>query len=129
MSRPPPVADFSPLFDRALAACARAQQLAARSTQAVAHARATRSSAWRTRALVVDARNAWADSDAIFSLMRHEVEAVAGRMRDAGVDRREAAAAVRAHVRFVLYDGGMNESAAEPVVQRTSSWVDLLFAA
>jgi hypothetical protein len=129
MSRPPLASDFSPLFDRALAACAKAQQLAARSTQAVAHARTTRSSARRTRALVMDARNAWANSDAVFSLMRHEVEAVAGRMRDAGVDRHEAAAAVRAHVRFVLYDGGMNESAAEPVVQRASSWVNMLFAA
>jgi hypothetical protein len=129
MSRPPPTAPFSPLFDRALAACAKAQQLAARGTHAVAHARATRASARRTRALVSDARKAWADSDAIFSLMRHEVEVVATRMRDAGVDRHEAAATVRAHVRFVLYDGGMNEAAAEPVVQRASAWVELLFAA
>jgi hypothetical protein len=129
MSRPPPTVHFSPLFDRALAACAKAQQLAARSTHAVAHARATRSSARRTRTLVSDARKAWADSDAIFSFIREEVEVVAARMREAGVDQHAAAAAVRAHVRFVLYDGGMNEAAAEPVVQRASAWVEMLFAA
>jgi hypothetical protein len=129
MSEPPLPVQFSALFDRALAACAKAQQLAARSTEAVARARVTRSSARRTRALVVGARDAWAESDAIFSLMRHEVEAVAARLRDAGVAREEAAAAVRAHMRFVLYDGGMNEASAEPVVQRASSWVDMLFAA
>jgi hypothetical protein len=54
---------------------------------------------------------------------------VATEMRNAGIDRHEAAAAVRAHARFVLYDGGMNEAAAEPVVQRASSWVESLFAA
>jgi hypothetical protein len=129
MSKPPSAAHFSDLFDRALAACARAQQLADVSTAAVARARATRISVRRTRVLVTDAREAWADSDAIFSLMRHEVEAVAAGMRAAGFDKRKAAAEVRAHVRFVLYDGGFTEAAAEPLVQRASDWVKLLFAA
>jgi hypothetical protein len=129
MSKPPSAAHFTELFDRALAACAKAQQLADVSTAAVARARSTRASARRTRALVADARDAWADSDAIFSIMRHEVEAVAAGMRAAGFDRRKAAAEVRAHVRFVLYDGGFSEAAAEPLVQRASDWVKLLFAA
>ena len=129
MSKPPSAAHFSELFDRALAACARAQQLAHASTEAVARARGTRASVHRTRALVTEAREAWAESDAVFSLMRHEVEAVAAGMRAAGFDRRKAAAEVRAHVRFVLYDGGFSEAAAEPLVQRASDWVKLLFAA
>jgi hypothetical protein len=129
MSATLPSMHFSKLFDRALAACANAQQLTTRSTDAVARARAARASSRRTRALVADAREAWAVSDAVFSLLRHELETVAAEMRQAGLDQRDAAAVVRAHVRFVLYDGGMNEAAAEPVVQRASSWVEMLFAA
>jgi hypothetical protein len=117
------------MLDRALAACARAQQLAAQSTDAVARARAAHCSSRSSRVLVRQARRAWAESDAIFSAVRRELETVAAEMREAGVDQRDAAAAVRAHVRFVLYDGGVSEAAAEPVVQRATAWVELLFAA
>jgi hypothetical protein len=50
-------------------------------------------------------------------------------LRDAGVDDRAAVATVRAHIRFVLYDGGLAEQDAEPVVARASLWVEQIYAA
>jgi hypothetical protein len=121
--------DFTHLFDRAVAACAAAQQLSSRSAEAVSRARAARASARRVRALVTETREAWAIADLVYSDMRGEVERVARALRDSGVDNSAAAATVRAHIRFVLYDGGLTERDAEPVVARASDWVDRIYAA
>jgi hypothetical protein len=45
------------------------------------------------------------------------------------VDKSAASASVRAHIRFVLYDGGLTERDAEPVVARASDWVDQVYLA
>jgi hypothetical protein len=45
------------------------------------------------------------------------------------VDSASAAATIRQHIRFVLYDGGLTERDAEPVVTRASTWVDMVYAA
>jgi hypothetical protein len=45
------------------------------------------------------------------------------------MEREDAAAIVRARVRFVLYDGGFREAEAESVVHRASTWVEELFEA
>jgi hypothetical protein len=94
--------DFSKLFDRAVAACAAAQTLSSQ---------------------------AWALADLVYTDMRSEVERVAVTLRNAGMDKSTASATIRAHIRFVLYDGGLPEQAAEPVVARASSWVDSIYAA
>jgi hypothetical protein len=125
----PTSADFSQPFDRAVAACAAAQRLTSKSAEAVARARAARASAWRVRALVTETREAWAIADLVYSDMRGEVERVARALREAGVDNSAASATVRAHIRFVLYDGGRTERDAEPVVARASQWVDRVYAA
>jgi hypothetical protein len=129
VSQPHVATDFSLIFDHAVAACARAQILVARCTETAARARTTRVSARRTRSLAQETRAAWADADAMLEAMRREVEAVAGAMRKSGVSRDAAAAAVRAHVRFVLYDGGLREDESEPVVERASVWVEMFYAA
>jgi len=120
---------FSDLFDRAVAACAQAQRLSAQSAEAVARARATRASARRVRALVSETRDAWAVADLVNSDMRGEVQRVACALRESGMDKSATAATIRAHIRFVLYDGGLAERDAEPVVARANSWVDLVFPA
>jgi hypothetical protein len=125
----PSSADFSNLFDRAVAACAAAQTLTTKSAEAVARARATRASTRRVRALVTETREAWAIADLVNSDMRGEVERVARALRDSGMDNSAASATVRAHIRFVLYDGGLTERDAEPVVARASQWVDRIYAA
>lgn len=89
----------------------------------------THASSRRIRLLAVETRDAWAGADEVFGAMRHEVEVVAGAMRASGVARDDAAAAVRAHVRFVLYDGGLGERDAEPVVERASLWVEMAYSA
>lgn len=122
-------ADFSKIFDRAVAACAAAQKLSSQSAEAVSRARSARASARRVRTLVAETREAWAIADVVYSDMRHEVERVARALRESGVDNSAAAATVRAHIRFVLYDGGLTEQVAEPVVARASTWVDMIFAA
>lgn len=121
--------DFSHVFDRAVAACARAQQLSSRSAEAVARARATCASTRRVRALVTETRDAWAIADLVYSDMRGEVERVAHALRASGVDNSAASATVRAHIRFMLYDDGLTERDAEPVVARASDWVDRIYAA
>lgn len=122
-------AGFNDLFDRAVAACAEAQRLAARTGESVNRARLERASARRLRTLVAETRETWAGADAMYSVMRHEVERVAHEMRDAGMDSVAAAATIRQHIRFVLYDGGLSERDTEPVVARASTWVDLMYAA
>jgi hypothetical protein len=77
----------------------------------------------------METREAWALADLVYSDMRGEVERVARAMRDSGVDSSAAAATVRAHIRFVLYDGGLTERDAEPVVARATHWVDRVYAA
>jgi hypothetical protein len=125
----PNAADFTRLFDRAVAACAAAQSLTSKSAEAVVRARATCASARRVRALVTETREAWEIADLVNTDMRGEVERVAWALRDSGMDSSAAAAAVRAHIRFVLYDGGLTERDAEPVVARASDWVDRVYAA
>jgi hypothetical protein len=125
--RSPSSADFTQLFDRAVAACAAAQNLTSKSAEAVARARAARASSRRVRALVTETREAWAIADLVYSDMRGEVERVARAMRDSGIESSTAAATVRAHIRFVLYDGGLTERDAEPVVARASHWVDRIY--
>lgn len=122
-------ADFSRVFDRAVAACAAAQQLSSHSAEAVARARAARASARRVRALVTETREAWAIAELMYADMRGEVERVARALRASGVDNSAASATVRAHIRFVLYDGGLAERDAEPVVARASDWVDQIYLA
>ena len=122
-------ATFSELFDRAVATCAEAQRQSGYSAEAAARARATRASVRRVRALVSETREAWAAADLIYGHMRGEVERVARALKDSGLDRATAAATIRAHIRFVLYDGGLAERDAEPVVARASRWVDTVFRA
>ena len=120
---------FSQLFDRAVSACAQAQRVSGDSASAVARARIQRASYRRLRALVAETLTIWAGADLIYSALRCEVERVAREMRESGVENRAAAATVRAHIRFVLYDGGLTERDAEQVVARASSWVDQIYAA
>jgi hypothetical protein len=121
--------DFSKVFDRAVAACAAAQTLSSQSAEAVSRARAAHASARRVRTLVAETRDAWTIADVVYADMRREVERVARALRDSGIDNSAAAASVRAHIRFVLYDGGLTERDAEPVVARASTWVDMVYAA
>ena len=127
VSAKPPT--FNELFDRAVAACAEAQFLSGRTAESVRKARLERASAHRLRALVAETRDTWEGATAMYAVMRVQVERVAREMRDAGVDNLSAAATIRQHIRFVLYDGGLPERDAEPVVTRASTWVDTVFAA
>ena len=120
---------FNELFDRAVSACAEAQFLSGRSAESVKKARRERASARRVRTLIAETRDTWAGANAMYAVMRVQVERVAREMRDAGVDNAAAAATIRQHIRFVLYDGGLTERDAEPVVIRASTWVDMVFAA
>jgi hypothetical protein len=122
-------AAFNELFDRAVAACAEAQRLSGRTAESVRRARVERASARRLKSLVAETRDTWEGANAMYSVMRVQVERVAREMREAGVDNASAAATIRQHIRFVLYDGGLTERDAEPVVTRASTWVDMLFAA
>jgi hypothetical protein len=74
-------------------------------------------------------RTAWAEAGAAHSVLRREVEFVARTLRDAGVDNRSAVKTVRSQIRFVLYDGGLTEQDAEPVVARATLWVEEIYAA
>ena len=122
-------ARFSRLFDRAISACAQAQTLCSRCRDSQAAARASHASARRIRELAAETRSAWAESNRLFATVEREVELVAKAMRDDGIDQAKAAASVRAHVRFVLYDGGLREQEAESVVARASEWVDRVYQA
>ena len=68
-------------------------------------------------------------AEILFTSLRGEVESAVSTLRDAGLGEAEVEATVRAHVRFVLYDGGFGENEAEPVVDRTTSWVRELYEA
>jgi hypothetical protein len=127
MSATPPT--FNDLFDRAVAACAEAQRLSGRTAESVRMARQGRASTRRVRALIAETRETWEGANAMYAVMRMQVERVAREMRDAGVDSASAAATIRQHIRFVLYDGGLTERDAEPVVIRATTWVDQVFAA
>ena len=122
-------ATFNELFDRAVAVCAEAQHLSGRTAEAVRKARLESASAFRVRALIAETRDTWEGANAMYAMMRVQVERVAREMRDAGVDSASAAATIRQHIRFVLYDGGLSERDTEPVVTRASTWVDMVFAA
>ena len=121
--------DFPSLFDRAAATCAESQRLVSRSARTAERTRASRVTSARLRRMAVRMRELWADADAMHAILRAEVERFAHAMRSAGVDDRVAVAAVRARIRFVLYDGGLTEQDAEPVVQRASRWVEQVYAA
>jgi hypothetical protein len=120
---------FSAQFDRAVAACAQAQVLVTRAAEAAARSREARRSSRRLRQHVVETREAWNGAAHSGMLMRRHVADVARAMRDAGMSQDDAAAAVRAHIRFVLYDGGLREREAEPVVERANAWVEEIFRA
>ena len=121
--------DFSSLFDRAAAACAESQRIVSHSAQTAERARASRAASSLLRRSVLQIRDAWANADAMHAVLRAEVEGVARAMRDAGVEDHEAVVTVRARIRFVLYDGGLTERDAEPVVERASLWVEQVYAA
>jgi hypothetical protein len=120
---------FNEIFDQIVAACAEAQRLSGRTAESVRKARLERASARRVRTLISETRDTWEGANAMYAVMRVQVERVACEMRDAGVDNVSAAATIRQHIRFVLYDGGLTERDAEPVVTRASTWVDMVFAA
>jgi len=126
IAKPP---TFNDLFDRAVAACAEAQHLSGRTAESVRRARRERASAYRVRTLIAETRDTWEGANAMYAVMRVQVERVAREMRDAGLDSASAAATIRQHIRFVLYDGGLTERDTEPVVTRASTWVDTVFAA
>ena len=120
---------FTPLFDRSVQLCAEAQALVQRSVSELARARALRS-AWRNaRPLVQEGRANLEVAEILFTSLRGEVKSAARSMRRAGLDEAEATAAVRARVRFVLYDGGFREMEAEPVVDHAAAWVRELYKA
>ena len=120
---------FTPLFDRSVQLCARAQALVRQSATAISRARALRS-AWRSaKPLAQEGRVNLEVADILFRSLRTEVESAATTLRDAGLDEAEATAAVRARVRFVLYDDGFREMEAEPVVDHATAWVRELYEA
>jgi hypothetical protein len=116
-------------FDRALAACAQAQVLLSRSVEAAARSRELGASSRQIRRHAVETREAWRGADLINSMLRRQVAVVAGGMRAAGMSETEAATVVRAHIRFVLYDGGLREVEAEPLVARAAAWVEETYRA
>lgn len=120
---------FSELFNRAAAACAESQRLVGLSARTLSHTRVSRADALRLRRTAAQVRVAWAEAEAVHLVLRDEVERVARTLRDAGVDPRAAVATVRSHIRFVLYDGGLTEQDAEPVVARATLWVEQVYAA
>ncbi len=120
---------FTELFNRAAAACAESQRLVGLSARTISHTRVSRADASRLRRTAAQMREAWAEAEAVHSVLRDEVERVARTLRDAGVDNRSAVATVRSHIRFVLYDGGLAEQDAEPVVARATLWVEQIYAA
>jgi hypothetical protein len=119
---------FTEIFDRSVTACACAQIVSARCAETALRARETRASARRVRESAANTRAAWVGANEVLAQMRHEVEVVAAAMHRSGIEQAEAAAAVRAHIRFVLYDGGLREQEAEPVVERASDWVRAYYA-
>jgi len=121
--------DFSERFNRAVAACAESQRVVGLSSRAMRFSRTRRADAIRLRRAAVLMRDTWTEADAVHSVLRMEVERVARAMREAGLDDRAALATVRAHIRFLLYDGGLAEQDAEPVVARASLWVEQIYAA
>jgi len=121
---------FSELFDRAATACAESQRLVGLSTRTMTSARMWRAdTASHRRRTAAQMRETWAEAEAVHSVLRDEVERIARTMRESGLDDRAAVATVRAHIRFVLYDGGLAAQDAEPVVARASLWGEQIYAA
>lgn len=126
---------FSDWFNGAAAACAESQRLVSRSSETITRSKLSRATASRLRGdalrrrVAMEMQQAWAEAEAAHAALRDEVERVARTMRETGVDDRAAVATVRAHIRFVLYDGGLTEQDAEPVVARASLWVEQIYAA
>lgn len=120
---------YSELFNRAAAACAEAQRLVGLSARALSRSRLSRADALRLRRAAAQMREAWEEAEAAHSVLRDEVELVARTLREAGLDNRAAVAAVRSQLRFVLYDDGLTEQDAEPVVARATFWVEQVYAA
>ena len=121
--------DFSDLFNRAVAACAESQRIVGLSSSTLSFSRSSRAAAIRLRRAAVLMRDTWSEAEAVHRVLRNEVECVARAMRKSGMNDRAAVATVRAHIRFVLYDGGLAEQVAEPVVARASLWVEQISAA
>ena len=121
--------NFSELFNRAAAACAKSQRLVSLSAGTISRTRHARADAVRLRRSAMQIREAWAEAEAAHSVLRDEVERVARTLREAGMDNRAAVATVRSHIRFVLYDDGLMEQDAEPVVARATLWVEQIYAA
>lgn len=121
--------DFSDLFNRAVAACAESQRIVGLSSSTLSFSRSSRAAAIRLRRAAVLMRDTWSEAEAVHRVLRNEVESVARAMRKSGMNDRAAVATVRAHIRFVLYDGGLAEQDAEPVVARASLWVEQIYAA
>jgi hypothetical protein len=120
---------FTPQFDRAIAACARAQVLLSASAEAAGRSRDVRASAQRIRRLTIETREAWRGAARINAVMQRQITTVATAMRNAGICQDEATTVVRAHIRFVLYDNGLREVDAEPVVDRATAWVEETYRA
>jgi hypothetical protein len=120
---------FTSLFERAAVACAESQRHVGDSASAVCRGRAARASNARLRRMAMERFAAWASADAAHRVLRAEVEWIASEMRDAGADREATLSTVRARLRFVLYDGGLTEQDAEPVVQRATIWIEQLYPA
>jgi hypothetical protein len=120
---------FTPLFDRSVQLCAQAQALVRKSVSEIARARALCSASRSAKPLAQEGRMNLEVADILFTSLRGEVESTVGTMREAGLDEAEATAAVRARVRFVLYDDGFREMEAEPVVDHATAWVRELYDA
>jgi hypothetical protein len=120
---------FTPLFDRSAQLCAQVQALVRQSAAEIARARALRLASRSARMLATKARTNLEVAEILFTTLRGEVESAVLTLREAGLDEAEAAAAVRARVRFVLYDDGFRETEAEPVVDHATAWVKELYEA
>jgi hypothetical protein len=120
---------FTPLFDRSAQLCAQVQALVRQSAAEIARARALRLASRSARLLASEARMNLEAADILFTTLRGELESAVTTLRDAGLDEAEAEAAVRARVRFVLYDDGFSEVEAEPVVDHATAWVKELYEA
>jgi hypothetical protein len=120
---------FSALFNRAAPACAEAQRLVGLSARTLSQSRRSRADALRLRRTVTQMREAWEEAEAAHSVLREEVVRVARTLREAGLDNRAAVATIRSRLRFVLYDDGLTEQDAEPVVARATLWVEQVYAA
>jgi hypothetical protein len=120
---------FTPLFDRSVELCVRAQALVRESSSELVRSRTLKLVARRAKAVAETGRMNLEVAAILFTSLRDEVESTVSSMREAGLTEAEAEATVSARVRFVLYDGGFREEEAEPVVEHTTTWVRELYDA